>query len=64
MFRKKIFNKKEGEDMSALTKPINRITIIKESESREFVRKFNQNKVTKEFLDSCKKAGKLFVKRN
>lgn len=32
----------------------------KEQESKEFVCEFNKNKVTKEFLDSCKKAGKLF----
>lgn len=49
--------------MAVLAKPINRIAVINKQESREFVRKFNENKVTKEFLDSCKKAGKLFGKR-
>ena len=45
--------------MAVLAKPINRISVIKKQESREF----NQNKVTNDFLESCKKAGKLFGKR-
>lgn len=56
-------DKKEGKDMAVIAKPINRIAVIKKQESQEFVREFNENKVTKEFLDSCKKAGKLFGKR-
>lgn len=53
-------NEREGKNMAALAKPINRIAVIKRQESQEFVREFNGNKVSKEFLDSCKKAGKLF----
>ena len=53
----------EGKHMAVLAKPINKMAIIKEKESRKFVREFNKNKVTNEFLDSCKKAGKLFGKR-
>lgn len=49
--------------MAVLAKPINKITVVKRQDSREFVREFNENKVSKEFLDSCKKAGKLFGKR-
>lgn len=49
--------------MAVLAKPINRIFVIKKQESQEFVRQFNKNKVTKNFLESCKKAGKLFDKR-
>ena len=49
--------------MAVLAKPINRISDIKRQESQEFVREFNQNKVTNDFLESCKKAGKLFGKR-
>lgn len=49
--------------MAVLAKPINRISVIKRQESQEFVREFNQNKVTNVFLESCKKAGKLFGKR-
>lgn len=49
--------------MAVLAKPINRIAVIKRQESQEFVREFNANKVTKDFLKSCKKAGKLFGKR-
>ena len=55
--------KKEGKNMAVLAKPINRISVIKRQESQEFVREFNHNKVTKDFLESCKKAGKLFGKR-
>ena len=54
---------KERKHMAVLAKPINKMAIIKEKESRKFVREFNKNKVTNEFLDSCKKAGKLFGKR-
>ena len=56
-------SKKEGKSMAVLAKPINRVAIIKRQESQEFVREFNENKVSKEFLDSCKKAGRLFGKR-
>ncbi|MGN0242709.1 MAG: hypothetical protein ACI4CT_01465 [Lachnospiraceae bacterium] len=49
--------------MAVLAKPINRIAVVKKQESTKFVREFNENKVTKEFLDSCKKAGKLFGNR-
>ena len=49
--------------MAVLAKPINRIFVIKKQESQGFVREFNQNKVTKDFLESCKKAGKLFDKK-
>ena len=41
--------KKEGKNMAVLAKPINRISVIKKQESREFVREFNQNKVTDVF---------------
>ena len=51
---------KEGKHMAVLAKPINKIAIVKEKESRKFVREFNKNKVTNEFLDSCKKAGKSY----
>ena len=40
--------------------PINYITIIKEKDTPNFIKNFNENKASKEFLDSCKKAGKLF----
>lgn len=58
-----IANEKEGKRMAVLAKPINKIAVIKKQESQEFVRKFNENKVSKEFLDSCKKAGRLFGKQ-
>lgn len=58
-----VANERKGKNMAALAKPINRIAVIKRQESQEFVREFNGNKVTKEFLDSCKKAGRLFGRR-
>ena len=48
--------------MTTLTKPINKLPVIKKEESPNFIREFNNNLVTKDFLDSCKKAGKLFEK--
>jgi len=55
--------KRERKNMVVLAKPINSVTVISKKDSPEFMREFNENKVTKEFLDSCKKAGKLFAKR-
>lgn len=64
------YNRMKGMEESAvmknhvavLTKPVNRMTVISEQESRKFIYEFNKNKVTAEFLNSCKKAGKLFNK--
>ena len=49
--------------MAVLAKPINKISVVKEKDSQKFVQDFNKNKVTTEFLDSCKKAGNLFGKK-
>lgn len=49
--------------MAVLAKPVNRIPLVKIEKSRNFVCEFNANKVSKEFLDSCKKAGELFGKK-
>lgn len=48
--------------MAVLAKPINRVPVIQKEDSPKFVREFNKNKVTEEFLSSCKKAGRLFGK--
>lgn len=50
--------------MSVLAKPVEEMILIKESEAQKFIQDFNENKVSKEFLDSCKRASKLFEKRN
>ena len=55
-------NEEEGENMAVLAKPINRIAVVKKQNSQRFVHKFNENKVTWDFLNSCKKAGSLFAK--
>jgi len=36
------------------------MVVIKKESSRQFLQEFNKNQVTKEFMDSCKKAGELF----
>lgn len=56
-------NKGEDDIMAVLAKPVNKISVIKNENSQKFVREFNKNKVSNEFLDSCKKAGELFGKR-
>ena len=56
-------HEKEGERMAVLAKSSDKISIIKKQESQKFVREFNENKVGKEFLDSCKKAGRLFERK-
>lgn len=56
-------NEKEVKEMAVLAKHINRIAVVKKQDSQAFVREFNENKVTKDFLESCRKAGKLFGKK-
>ncbi|MBQ8802256.1 MAG: hypothetical protein IJZ53_01285 [Tyzzerella sp.] len=46
--------------MAVLSKPVNKVSVIPAKEASDFVREFNQNKVTKEFIESCEKAGRLF----
>ena len=55
-------NEKEVGDM-VLTKPINKIEIIKNDNTKKFIHEFNKNKVSTEFLCSCKKAADLFGKQ-
>lgn len=38
----------------------NRMQIIRMDDANEFIRELNENKVTDEFLESCRKAGELF----
>lgn len=40
--------------------PDNRIVLVKAQDLPEFIRSFNENKISNEFLASCRKAGKLF----
>ena len=49
--------------MSILAKPVNQIPTIEEKDAKKFVQHFNNSKVSPEFLESCKKAGKLFRTR-
>ena len=49
--------------MAVLSKPVNKMVIIKKEASQQFIHEFNKNQVTKEFMDSCKKAGTLINKQ-
>ena len=40
--------KRERKNMVVLAKPINSVTVISKKDSPEFMREFNENKVTKE----------------
>ena len=42
----------------------NRMQIIKADDANEFIRELNENKVTDEFLESCRKAGELFGRKS
>lgn len=55
--------KKEEKKMAVLEKPINRVSVIKSEDSPKFIQEFNKNKVSKEFLNTCEKAGDLFAGR-
>ena len=41
-------------------RPINRVIVVKLEDSPVFIQEFNKNKVSEEFLASCRKAGRLF----
>ena len=43
---------------------MNKLAIIRERDTPIFIEKFNENKVSEDFLKLCKKAGKLFGKEN
>lgn len=53
-------NERNGKYMAVLAKPVNKVSVIPAKDASSFVREFNQNKVTKEFIQSCEKAGRLF----
>ena len=57
-----IVNDREMYRMVILAKPLNRIQVIEQENTEQFIREFNKNKVSKEFMESCRKAGKLFGK--
>ena len=43
-----------------LAKPVNRKRVIPYQHSKQFISDFNKNKVSDDFLQSCKKTGNLF----
>lgn len=38
----------------------NKMVVIKPEKSKEFLQEFNKNLVSEEFMNSCRKTGKLF----
>ena len=53
-------NKKEVEHMTVLAKPVRTMPVIKEKDTKAFIKHFNESKISTECLETCKKAGKLF----
>lgn len=46
--------------MTVLAKPVRTIPVIKGKDTKAFIKHCNESKVSAEFLETCKKAGKLF----
>lgn len=64
MRKLKIFKRKEREvdDMGIMTKPSLNLPVIDKDKSKRFISVSNSNKLTKEFLNKCKKSAELFKK--
>lgn len=45
--------------MTVLVKPVRTMPVIKEKDTKAFIEHFNRGKVSAEFLETGKKAGKL-----
>lgn len=48
--------------MATIAKPVNRQVVIDSTKTKQFVKEFNRNKISDEFVASCKKASALFRK--
>lgn len=46
--------------MAAVSKPINKVVVVDANKTKQFLNDFNKNKVSVDFMNSCKKAAKLF----
>lgn len=58
-----IMRKKGVKKMAVAVKPTNRVVKIEAKDSAKFIEEFNRNKVSQEFLNSCKKATRLFDRK-
>lgn len=59
--KKDLYTKdKEVDQMAVLAKPSNRITQINADSTKKFLKEFNNNKPTDEFLKTCRSASELF----
>lgn len=46
--------------MTILAKPSDSLPVIKADKAKEFINEFNKSTPTKEMVETCRKAGKLF----
>lgn len=53
---------KEDDYMAVLAVPSNRLPVIDKNKTIKFIKESNENKLTKEFLEECKKDSALFRK--
>lgn len=47
--------------MAVLAKPVNKVPVIRGCDKKKFEEVFNNGKPSKEFMESCEKAGRLFA---
>lgn len=47
-------------EVVALAKPSNRMIILNAEDSKDFIKRFNQNVITPQHIKECEIAGKLF----
>lgn len=55
-------NARRDGDMAQLAKPGRRLPVISEEKSGRFIRKSNQKKLTREYLEMCQESSDLFKK--
>lgn len=46
-----------------ILKAINQAFTIKEGKMKDFIKEFNNNKISDEFLEECRKISKIFERR-
>lgn len=53
---------KDSITLEEYSKRLNRLPVIKAKDSKQFIKEFNEHLPTKEMIESCRKAGKMFGK--
>lgn len=49
--------------MAVLAKPVDRVPVIRGNDIKKFEETFNNSQPSKEFMESCEKAGRLFERK-